>query len=310
MRLNPILNFSFLGKLKSPQILSQQQCRFSLSAKAAHINVVDDLPISQPPASFTVPVLSMKTGESVGTVELRKDLFGVPVRKDILHRVVVWKLACGRAGTHTAKTRGEMSGRKGKLGNQKGGGRARIGSSRTPVRKGGGTAFPPKQRDFSYTLQKKVRRLGLKCALSSKFAQNKLIVVDNFDLDTFKTGPFHKMITARGWTNAVFVDKAEASTNMELASRNIPNILCYPQKKANVHDMLRKDLLILHQDVLEYFHLRTEGLLPRLPGKTAKRRRLQRLKDKLRRNMRAASLEKNRKAKEEEIDPEHDEERM
>lgn len=256
--------------------------------------------VKSPPTSFTYPVLSIKTGEPVGTVELRRSLFGVPVRKDILHRIIVWKLASTRAGTGCAKNRGEMAGRKGKMGKQKGSGRARVGNRRTPIRKGGGTAFPPKPRDFSYTLNKKVRRLALKCALSSKFAQNKLVIVDNFDLESFKTRPFGKMVEQRGWGNSVFVDTPNISTNMFYASRNIPGLLFYEQKKANVHDILRKNMLILHKDTLEYFHERAEGLLPSLPGRNWRRRQLRkrRLAQKLAQRARSAEDLQARREKE------------
>jgi len=203
------------------------------------------------------------------------------VRKDILHRTVVWKLACTRAGTGSAKTRGEMAGRKGKMGRQKGSGRARVGSRRTPIRRGGGTAFPPKPRDFSYTLPKKVRRLAFKCALSSKFAQNKLVVLENFDLDSFKTRPFAKILIQREWNNSLFVDVSEPSTNIHFASRNIPGLLIYSQNKTNVHDILRKNKLIIHQKVLDYFYKRAEGLLPPLPKRNARKRKLK--KEKLQR---------------------------
>lgn len=221
-----------------------------------------------PPRSFDSPLYSLKTGAQTGShVTLDSSIFGALVRTDILHRVVVWKLACKRTGTARVKTRGEVVGNKQKMAPQKGRGMARVGTKRSPIRRGGGKAHGPRPRDFSFTLPKKVRRLGLRCALAAKFAQNKLIIVDDTDLDAHKTKPFKQTIEAAGWTNALIVDTPNVNVKLYLASRNIPNITLMPQQKANVYDILRHDYLILHRDTLPYFFDRVNGLLPRVQKK-------------------------------------------
>eukprot|EP01127_Copromyxa_protea_P002958 TRINITY_DN12869_c0_g1_i1.p1 TRINITY_DN12869_c0_g1~~TRINITY_DN12869_c0_g1_i1.p1 ORF type:complete len:307 (-),score=55.48 TRINITY_DN12869_c0_g1_i1:23-943(-) len=230
------------------------------------------------PTSFTVPVHTLSSEESVQSVDLPPNVFGVPVRPDILHRVVVWKLACLRRGTGSAKTRGEMVGSKAKLGNQKGGGRARIGNNRTPVRRGGGTAFGPKPRDFSYNLPKKVRLLGMKCALAAKFAQNKLVILDNFNIPTVKTNQLHKTLKSKGWDNVLFVDGAETSPYFYLASKNIPDVTLLPQGRANVYDILRRKYLVLNLESLDHLIKRVNGELPTVSKRAARAKNQRRKK--------------------------------
>jgi len=224
-----------------------------------------------PPLSFEAPLYSLKTGTTTGSsILLDRSIFGVPVRPDILHRVVVWKLACKRTGTARVKTRGEVVGSKQKGAPQKGRGMARMGPKRSPIRRGGGKAHGPRPRDFSFTLQKKVRRFGLRCALAAKFAQNKLIILDDTDLDVHKTKPFKQTLEKSGWANALIVDKPNINVKLFLASRNIPNVLLLPQQRANVYDILHQDFLILHRDTLDYFFQRVNGLLPSVPKKNRK----------------------------------------
>eukprot|EP01129_Flabellula_baltica_P011083 TRINITY_DN4779_c0_g1_i1.p1 TRINITY_DN4779_c0_g1~~TRINITY_DN4779_c0_g1_i1.p1 ORF type:complete len:283 (-),score=61.46 TRINITY_DN4779_c0_g1_i1:197-1045(-) len=135
-----------------------------------------------PPTSLTVPVLSFRDGKPTGqTVTLDSDIFAVPVRSDILHRYVVWHNANIRQGSSKTKSRGEVQGSTRKLYKQKGSGRARRGSIRSPVLRGGGRAFAKVPKDWSFPLPKKVRRLALRSALSAKFAQNQIFIVDNMD---------------------------------------------------------------------------------------------------------------------------------
>jgi len=209
-----------------------------------------------------ISVLSLKSTEPVKVIDLPPEVFCVPVRKDILHRLVVWKLACKRQGTASKKNRSEMAGSKKKFHKQKGLGTARVGQKRSPVRRGGGNAFPPKPRDFSYTLPKKVRLLGLKCALSSKFAQNKLVILEDFDLETIKTKKLNEILKTRGWENSLWVDGEELTPFFTLASRNLKSLDLVPQPRANVYDMLRRKLLVLNLKSLDYLIKRANGQLP------------------------------------------------
>ena len=143
-------------------------------------------------------VLSLKTGEVVEEIELDKYVFGAPIRPDVLHSVVVWQLAARRQGTHSAKTRGEVKGTTRKPWPQKGGGRARAGDLKAPHMRGGGVAFAPKPRNYYYALPQKIRRLGLRVALSAKYAEGRLVIVDDDDLESHKTKEFAKLLQEKG----------------------------------------------------------------------------------------------------------------
>jgi len=127
---------------------------------------------------------------------------------------------------------------------------------------------------FSYTLPKKVRRLGLQSALAAKFAQNKLVFVDDFELTSWKTKEVYKKIQSYGWgENPLFVDGEKLSTNFYLATRNIPNVITLTQGKANVHDILRQNMLVLNKNTLPYFYARIEGTLPTISKRAARLRK-------------------------------------
>lgn len=184
--------------------------------------------------------------EDVGTAELAESVFGVEVREDILHRVVVWQLAKRRAGTHKAKTRAEIARTGAKLYKQKGTGRARHGSRRPNIFRGGGVAHGPLPRSHETDLTKKVRALGLRCALSSKARDGKLLLLDSLVLDAPKTKDLAVKLARLGLTGALFVDGAEqAERNFGLAARNLPLIDVLPVEGANVYDILRRDMLVL-----------------------------------------------------------------
>jgi large subunit ribosomal protein L4 len=221
----------------------------------------------KPPPTFEMPVLDCH-GKVVGSVWLPKHIFGVPVRKDILHRVVRWQLAKRRRGTAKAKTRAEVRGSGRKLWPQKGTGRARVGDNRSPTRRGGGVVFPPRPRSFAFKLPKKVRLLGLKCALSAKFAQGKLVIMDTFDLLPYdpqnvpktdeekKTNPpktkrVFKKLRALGFQSVLMVDaKPTLDPYVLRATLNIPWVDFISSKQINVYDILRRDTLILHKDLI------------------------------------------------------------
>ncbi len=182
--------------------------------------------------------------EKVGELSLSDEVFGVEPREGILHEVVRWQQAKKRAGNACTKTRAEVSGGGRKPWRQKGTGRARVGSSRNPVWRHGGTAFGPKPRDYSYTLPKKVRRLGLRMALSSKAMSNRLFVINDYGIDEIKTKNMQALLDRFGVRSAVLVADREA-TAVRLSARNIPFVSVLPQAALNVYDLLKHDFLII-----------------------------------------------------------------
>lgn len=188
--------------------------------------------------------------EEVGTAELSDAIFGVEVRPDILQRVVLWQLAKRRAGTHKVKTRAEIHRTGAKMYKQKGTGRARHGSRRVNIFRGGGVAFGPHPRDHAIDLPKKVRALGLRCALSSKAAEGKLLVLDEATLAEPKTKVLASAFSKLGLGSALVITGAEVERNFGLASRNLPLIDVLPVPGLNVYDILRRDVLVLTRDAV------------------------------------------------------------
>lgn len=191
-----------------------------------------------------LPVKNLEAQE-VGTVELDDAIFGVEVRPDILQRVVVWQLAKRRAGTHKAKTRSEVNRTGAKLYKQKGTGRARHGSRRANVFRGGGVVFGPVVRSHAIDLPKKVRALGLKCALSAKVKDGKLVVVDALAVAEPKTRQVQAALARLGLGSALLVGGKEIDRNFALGARNLPAVDVLPVQGANVYDILRRDVLVL-----------------------------------------------------------------
>jgi large subunit ribosomal protein L4 len=200
-------------------------------------------------------VMSLDAKE-VGNVELNKDVFGLPVRADLLARMVNWQLAKRRAGTHKAKTIGDISGTTAKPYKQKGTGRARQGSLRSPQFRGGAVIFGPVVRSHAFELPKKVRKLALKTALSSKAADGKIVVLDSTKLDKPKTKELATRFKKLGWDSALIIDGAEVNENFGRAARNLKNIDVLPQEGINVYDMLRRDILVLTKDALSHIEER------------------------------------------------------
>lgn len=194
--------------------------------------------------------------QSVGQIDLADDVFGAPVRADILHRMVAWQLSKRQRGTHKTKGVSEISGTTKKPFNQKGGGRARQGSLRSPQFRGGATIFGPVVRSHAYDLPKKVRKLGLKTALSAKVADGKLIVLDSTAIDSFKTKELAARFAKLGWASVLVVDGAAVNENFARAARNIPHIDVLPQQGANVYDILRRDTLVLTKDAVQALEAR------------------------------------------------------
>ncbi|GHF24383.1 50S ribosomal protein L4 [Kordiimonas sediminis] len=183
--------------------------------------------------------------KKAGDVDLNDAIFGIAPRADILHRVVNWQLAKRRAGTHAVKFRSDIARTGARLGRQKGGGTARHGSRRSNIFVGGGRAFGPIPRDHGFDLPKKVRKLGLRAALSAKQAEGKLIVLDVAELKEGKTKELKAKLEKLNLTNALFVDGAEVNANFLRAASNLPNIDVLPSQGANVYDILRRDTLVL-----------------------------------------------------------------
>ena len=186
-----------------------------------------------------------------GEVELNDAIFGLDPRKDILHRVVHWQLAKRRAGTHSTLERGEVAGTTKKPFNQKGTGNARQGSLKGPHQYGGGVAFGPKPRDYGYSLPKKIRALGLKLALSTKAAENNLVIVKDTKLKTPKTKDFVKTTEKFGWKTVLFIDGDKVEDNLLLASGNLVKWDAMPVMGANVYDILNHETLVLTESALK-----------------------------------------------------------
>ena len=189
--------------------------------------------------------------KKTGTIDLDDGVFGVDVRRDILARVVNWQLAKRRGGTAKTKERGEVRATKAKPVNQKGGGRARQGTTVAPQMRGGGVAFGPRVRSHAHKLPKKVRLLALKSALSAKCAEGKLVVLDEAKLKQPKTADLAKRLAKLNWGRALVIDGAEVDANFARAANNIVGIDVLPSCGANVYDILRRDTLILTRDGVE-----------------------------------------------------------
>ncbi|GAB9473524.1 50S ribosomal protein l4 [Globisporangium polare] len=203
-----------------------------------------------------INLLSLKSEDELESMTLDGSVFGAPTRVDILQRVVRWQLACRRAGTNKTKTRTEVSGSTRKPWKQKGSGRARVGDIRAPQWRGGYRVHGPKLRDFSYSLPKKVRAMGLRVALSTKLREGKLAIVDSLDVESSKTKDMKQFLESRGWDHALFIDSEEVATNFLLSTRNIPYVDTLPQHKINVYSILQKDLLVITKDAVKYLEER------------------------------------------------------
>jgi large subunit ribosomal protein L4 len=190
-------------------------------------------------------------GTAAGEIELADTVFGLPVRQDILQRCVVWQLARRRAGTHKTKTGGEVTATAKKMWSQKGTGRARHGNQAAPQFRGGGKAFGPVVRSHEIGLPKKVRKLALKTALSSKAADGKLVVLDVAALEAPKTSALAANLGKLGIRSALVIDGAELDVNFARAARNIIGIDVLPQQGANVYDILRRDTLVLTREAVK-----------------------------------------------------------
>lgn len=189
--------------------------------------------------------------EVVGSRPVREEVFAAPVKEHILHQVVVSQLGGRRRGTASAKSRGEVRGSTAKPWRQKGLGRARVGSRRTPMWKGGGVVFPPKPRSFGHRVPKKVRRAALRGALSLKLREGGLMLVDGIEIEEPKTKAFAGVLEKLGIDGSVLVVLAEADRTLELSARNLPQVSVLRAEGLNVYDVLSHDsLLIVGEEAL------------------------------------------------------------
>ena len=189
--------------------------------------------------------------KDVGSVELLDAIFALTPRRDILTRMVNWQLAKRRSGNHAVKGVSQVSGTTKKPWAQKGTGRARQGSLRSPQFRKGGIIFGPVVRDHAHDLPKKFRALALRMALASKQADGKLIILDAAKLNEHKTKLLAQKLTKMGLTSVLFIDGANLDPNFTKAARNIPHIDVLPEQGANVYDILRRDVLVLTTNAVE-----------------------------------------------------------
>ena len=182
--------------------------------------------------------------QEAGEINLDSEIFEVAVRPEVLNLVVRAQRASYRVGTHAAKERGQVSGGGKKPFSQKGTGRARAGSNRSPLWRGGAVLFAPKPRDYSFKVNKKVRRLALKMALSSRLADDNLMVVKAIELSEIKTKEFVKVAGNLGLEKALVIAPAD-NTNLKLSARNVPGITVMSESQLTVFDVLRHPQLVL-----------------------------------------------------------------
>ena len=189
-------------------------------------------------------------GKEVGSIELNDAVFGVEVNEHLVHMAVVNQLANNRQGTQSAKTRSEVSGGGRKPWRQKGTGHARQGSTRAPQWTGGGIVFAPKPRDYSFKMNKKEKRIALLSALSSKVAESKIVVLDEFKLDEIKTKKFVEVMNNLKVENGLVVLEGE-NKNVVLSGRNIPSVKVTATNEINTYDVLKYTTLVVTKAAVE-----------------------------------------------------------
>ncbi len=191
------------------------------------------------------------SGQQVSEIELNDSVFGIEVNEHAMYEVVKNQLANKRQGTQSAKTRAEVRGGGRKPWKQKGTGRARVGSIRSPLWVGGGTVFAPKPRDYSYTIPKKVRRLAMKSALTSKVNSNELIVLDELNLETPKTKEMVNILKNLNVDKKALIVMSEKSEAVIKSAQNIPGVQTALVNTINVYDILKYDKFIITKDAVQ-----------------------------------------------------------
>lgn len=193
-----------------------------------------------------MPVVDVQNvkGKKIAQVELADNIFSVAVKPSVLHEVITMQLSNRRSGTAAVKHRSDIRGSGRKLFRQKGTGRARRGNAKSPLLRGGGVAFGPDGRNYKYQVPKKVRKLALKMALSSKLHENELLVLDQFELGEIKTKEFVSVLEKLNINNALIVTDKE-NGNLELSSRNVVDVKVLRSEGLNVYDILKYRTLVL-----------------------------------------------------------------
>ena len=193
--------------------------------------------------------------EKVGEIELSDSVFDAEVKNHLVSQMVLWQLAKRRSGTASVKNRSKVRGGGSKPWRQKGTGRARSGTSRSPIWRGGGVVFGPQPHSYEFKLTKKIRKQALISVLSLKYQQGKLFVLDNFDLEEIKTKEVAKLLTAFESESAMLV--CDDNRNLWLSSRNLPKVMAVGSPGINVYDLLKHDMLMISADALA----RIQGVL-------------------------------------------------
>ncbi|NLS44811.1 MAG: 50S ribosomal protein L4 [Firmicutes bacterium] len=198
----------------------------------------------------TAPLYNMN-GEKLGDYRLPASVFGVPVNKHVLHEAVVMQLASRRMGTANTKIRGEVAGGGAKPWRQKGTGRARHGSRRSPIWTGGAITFGPRPRKYGYKLPRKARKVALLSALSSKADNKQIVVLDELSVNEPKTRVIAEMLNKLDINKKVLLVLKQPDKNLELSFRNIPGAKILTLPRLNVYDILNSDKLLLTKDVAD-----------------------------------------------------------
>ncbi|MBW2222551.1 MAG: 50S ribosomal protein L4 [Deltaproteobacteria bacterium] len=196
-----------------------------------------------------VPVYNM-SGEVVKQIDIDDSVFAVPLNEAVVHQALVRQLANARQGTASTKTRGEVTGSKQKMYRQKHTGRARAGSVRSPLRRGGGVTFGPKPRSYRKSMPKKMRQLALRCVLSAKAKEKEMMVLEELKIDEPKTKEIVKMFAALGVKSSAIIATSEPMENVIKSARNIPGVVTVPSRLLNVVDITRHKLLLITEDAV------------------------------------------------------------
>ncbi len=199
-----------------------------------------------------MPVVDVQNieGEQISQTQLADDVFDVPVKTSVLHEIVTMQLAGRRAATAKVKHRSEVHGSGRKLFRQKGTGRARRGNIKSPLLRGGGVVFGPDGRNYAYRPPKKVRKLALKMALSSKLQEKALVVLDRFELDEIKSKTFVGVLKVLSLGSVLIVTEKK-NENLELSSRNVPKVKVLRSEGLNVYDVLKYQTLVLLEPAIK-----------------------------------------------------------
>lgn len=209
-----------------------------------------------------MPVLKVKDldNQEVGEIELSDSVFDAPLNKALIYSAVKGYLANQRAGTSATKTRGNTSGSGKKLWKQKGTGRARIASLRSPLWKGGGNVHGPQPRDWSYSIPKKMRRGAIRSVLSERVREGGLVIVEDFELKSHKTKDFAGALSKLGLGGRTLIVAATDNDNLTLSSRNLPYVTCIQPDDVNVYNLLTHEQLALTRSAAEELNKRLEEL--------------------------------------------------